>query len=242
MIEIIPAIDIIGGRCVRLSQGDYSKMKVYGADPYDTASAFFDNGASRLHLVDLDGAKASAPCNLKVLERLSSINGLAIEWGGGIKSDQALKDVLSAGADYAIIGSIAASKPELFVQWLEQYGAGRIVLGADVRNGRIAVKGWMEDGGIGLADMLEAFSSNGLKQVICTEISRDGMLSGPADELYISLRDRFPQMEFTVSGGISSMDDIRRMDALGLSRLIVGKAYYEGRITMEELGKWWQNA
>ncbi len=241
MIEVIPAIDIIDGRCVRLSQGDYGRSKTYGA-PLDMAKAFADAGASRVHLVDLDGAKASSPANLAVLEKIASLGALRSEWGGGIKSAQALRSVFDAGADWAIIGSIAALEPDLFAQWLQAFGPEKLILGADVKNARIAVKGWLEESALGIEDLLEKFRPCGLVQVICTDISKDGMLCGPSEEMYTQLKTRFPEMEFTVSGGISKNADIERIEELGLPRVIVGKAFYEGRITLKELAKWWQNA
>lgn len=241
MIEVIPAIDIIDGRCVRLSQGDYSSKKVYG-DPLDMAKAFADWGASRLHLVDLDGAKASAPENLRTLEKIASADLMACEWGGGIKSEEALRSVFNAGADFAIVGSVAALKPELFNAWLKVFGAEKLILGADIKNGKVAVKGWLEESALGIEELLGLFRENGLKQVICTDISRDGMLCGPSDKLYADLQAAFPEMEFTVSGGMSCAADIERVESLGLPRVIIGKAFYEGRITLKELSKWWQNA
>lgn len=241
MIEVIPAIDIIDGRCVRLSQGDYGRSKTYG-DPLDMAKAFAEAGASRVHLVDLDGAKASSPANLAVLEKIASLGALRSEWGGGIKSAQALRSVFDSGADWAIIGSIAALEPDLFAQWLQAFGPEKLILGADVKNARIAVKGWLEESALGIEDLLEKFRPCGLVQVICTDISKDGMLCGPSEEMYTQLKTRFPEMEFTVSGGISKNADIERIEELGLPRVIVGKAFYEGRITLKELSKWWQNA
>ena len=241
MIEVIPAIDIIEGRCVRLSQGDYGRSKVYG-DPLDMAKAFADAGAARIHLVDLDGAKASSPANLDVLERIASLGEMRSEWGGGIKSAQALRSVFDAGADYAIVGSIAALEPELFAGWLDAFGPDRIILGADVKNSRIAVKGWLEESALGIEELLEKFRPHSLVQVICTDISKDGMLCGPSEEMYTHLKDSFPEMDFTVSGGISCNADIERVQELGLPRVIVGKAFYEGRITIKELSRWWQNA
>lgn len=241
MIEVIPAIDIIDGRCVRLSQGDYGRSKTYG-DPLDMAKAFADAGASRVHLVDLDGAKASSPANLAILEKIASLGAMRSEWGGGIKSAQALRSVFDAGADWAIVGSIAALEPDLFAQWLQAFGPEKLILGADVKNARIAVKGWLEESALGIEDLLEKFRPCGLVQVICTDISKDGMLCGPSEEMYTQLKTRFPEMEFTVSGGTSKNADIERIEGLGLPRVIVGKAFYEGRITLKELAKWWQNA
>ena len=241
MIEVIPAIDIIDGRCVRLSQGDYNRSKVYG-DPLDMAKAFADAGAARVHLVDLDGAKASSPANLGVLERIASLGAMRTEWGGGIKSAEALHSVFDAGGDYAIVGSIAALEPDLFAGWLDAFGPEKLILGADVKNARIAVKGWLEESALSIEELLEKFRPHGLVQVICTDISKDGMLCGPSEEMYTKLKDSFPEMEFTVSGGMSCNADIERVQELGLPRVIVGKAYYEGRITLKELAKWWQNA
>ena len=240
-IEIIPAIDLIDGRCVRLSQGDYDRKKVYDASPLDMAKRYADCGVKRLHVVDLDGAKASKPMNLKVLEDVSRVAGLEIEWGGGIKSDEALKDIFNAGAAYAVVGSVASRQPELFQSWLEQYGGNRMVLGADVSNGKIAVNGWLETDEIGIEDLTERFLPYGLERCIVTEISRDGMLQGPATELYIALQNSFPDINFTVSGGVSSTDDIIKLDEAGLKSVIVGKAIYENRISLKFIEEWLRN-
>jgi len=239
MTELIPAIDIIQGRCVRLSKGDYSTGKVYG-DPIDMASAFADAGASSIHLVDLDGAKASEPCNLKILEKIANRDALQIEWGGGLKSAASIDSCFSAGASWAIIGSVAALEPELFMEWLEKYGADKIVFGADVRNGKLAVKGWLEEAGESLDNLLTKFCANSLDRVICTDISKDGMLCGPDLELYKKIASDFPNLNLTVSGGISGMDDIRAVNDAGLKSVIVGKAFYEGRITLQDMKSWWQ--
>ena len=241
MIDVIPAIDIIDGRCVRLSKGDYASEKVYG-EPLEMAKAFAGAGASRIHLVDLDGAKASSPANLRTLEKIAAEGSLKIEWGGGIKSPEALGQVFDAGADYAIVGSIAATSPELFKNWLNDFGPDRIILGADIKNGKIAVKGWLEESPTGICELIDGFLPFGLQQVVCTDISRDGMLCGPALALYRELAARYPSLRFTVSGGISCAADIREVEAAGLPAVIVGKAYYEGRITLAELEQWWQNA
>jgi len=232
MIEIIPAIDIIEGKCTRLSQGDYATQKNYGGDPAEWARAFADCGIRRLHLVDLEGAKASTPQNLRTLEKIASLGLLKLEWGGGIKDDDALTSVWNAGADWAIIGSIAAKEPGRMQGWLQTYGS-RIILGADVRNGKIAVSGWLEDSGIGLDNLIESFK--GLEQAIVTDISRDGMLQGPAFDIYKGLQERFPALKTIVSGGVSSMDDIRKADSMGLPGIIVGKAIYENRITLNDI-------
>lgn len=241
MIELIPAIDIIDGRCVRLSQGDYARQRTYDASPAEMGAAYAAAGIRRLHLVDLDGAKAAAPQNLDTLRALAALP-LDIEWGGGIKSAAALQAVFDAGARYAIIGSVAAQQPELMEAWLARYGGERIILGADVRGGRIAVNGWQEESPLTIDALIERFLPCGLTQLICTDISKDGMLQGPNQELYTRLQSAYPTVDITVSGGIGSMDDIRALDALGLRKVIIGKAIYENRITLNELQTWSQNA
>ena len=237
MIEIIPAIDIMSGRCVRLSQGDYGRSKVYDAQPLDMALAFQDAGISRLHLVDLDGAKQSAPANLKVLEQLASRTSLKIEWGGGIKSADALRSVFDSGAAYGICGSVAALKPELFREWLIAFGP-KVILGADIRDGKVAVNGWLDDTRLGIEELIDLFAGDGLDNVICTDISKDGMLQGPSFDLYKDLQQRYDAIDITVSGGISGLADIEKLEESGLRKVIVGKAIYEGRITIKDLERW----
>lgn len=239
MIQLIPAIDILGGRCVRLTRGDYAQAKTYDADPADMARRLADCGVTRLHLVDLDGARASTPCNLPVLEAVAHAVSCELEWGGGIASGDDLQRIFAAGATHAIVGSVAALQPALFQAWLDRYGA-RMILGADVRDGRIAVKGWIETAAVTARELIGRFS--GLREVICTDIRRDGMLQGPSDALYATLQQAFPAIDITVSGGIASMDDIRRLDSLGLRRAIVGKAIYENRIRLQDITQWSQNA
>ncbi|MGM9688042.1 MAG: 1-(5-phosphoribosyl)-5-[(5-phosphoribosylamino)methylideneamino]imidazole-4-carboxamide isomerase [Alloprevotella sp.] len=234
MIQIIPAVDLIDGRCVRLSQGDYARQTTYDADPADMVRRFADHGLQRIHVVDLDGAKASAPCNLRTLERMAAAAGAQIEWGGGLKSDEALRDTFNAGATWAVVGSLAARRPEVFAGWLDRFGPERMVLGADVREGKVSVSGWLEDLDLSIDDLVRRFLPHGLIQAICTDITRDGMLQGPSTELYTRLQEAFPAVSFCVSGGISSMHDIRRLNDLGLRRVIVGKALYEGRVTLAE--------
>ena len=242
MIEIIPAIDIMDGHCVRLQKGDYGKMKQYDASPVDQALMFRDAGTKRLHLVDLDGARSSAPVNLMTLEKVASASGLDIEWGGGLKSSDSVESCFNAGASRAICGSIAVTEPSLFREWMMRFGSSRIILGADARNGRIAVKGWLEESELSVEQIVERYLPDGLKQVVCTDISRDGMLQGPSFELYRTLQEKYKCVDFTVSGGISCMDDIEKLDAYGLRLVIVGKAYYEGRITLKDIERWSQNA
>ncbi|MCC8019771.1 MAG: 1-(5-phosphoribosyl)-5-[(5-phosphoribosylamino)methylideneamino]imidazole-4-carboxamide isomerase [Rikenellaceae bacterium] len=234
MIRIIPAIDIIGGKCVRLTQGDYARQTTYYYDPLDAALRFRDAGLDRLHIVDLDGAKHSAPRNLATLERLAARSGMAVQFGGGIKSGDALRSVLDSGADYAICGSIAVTDPDLLREWLARYG-DRLILGADVREGMVATHGWLKDSGTGVEELIASFTGDGLRRVICTDISRDGTLAGPNFELYRRLHEGFPAVEVIVSGGISSMDDILSLDGIGLPAVILGKAFYEGRVTIEDL-------
>lgn len=235
MIELIPAIDIIGGRCVRLSQGDYERQTTYDAEPADMVKRFADCGVKRVHVVDLDGAKAAQPENLPTLEKMAGIDGVSIEWGGGLKTETAVRQVFDAGAAYAIVGSVAAKQPDLFTTWLNAFGAERMLLGADVREGKVSVSGWQEDLNLGIEALIDTFQPHGLRQVICTDISRDGMLQGPSFDLYTQLQAAYPDIDFTVSGGISSMDDIRRLDSLNLRKVIIGKAIYEGRISLKEI-------
>ena len=242
MIEIIPAIDIIEGHCVRLQRGDYSSVKQYGSNPVDQALVFRDAGVRRLHMVDLDGARSSEPKNLRTLEAVASATGLDIEGGGGIKSEASLKSSFDAGATRAICGSVAVKNPDLFEDWLRVFSPEKIILGADARNGKVAVHGWLEESEMTLEQLVERFVPCGLKQVICTDISRDGMLQGPSFELYGYLQEKFADIDFTVSGGMSSMADIERLNEMNLRHVIVGKAYYEGRITIKDIEKWLQNA
>lgn len=235
MIEIIPAIDIIGGECVRLTQGDYSQKTVYYKNPADVALRYEDAGLRRIHLVDLDGAKASRPENLRVLEEVARRTGLDIQYGGGIKSTESLRSVLDAGANRAICGSIAVAQPALFGNWLDEFGPGHIILGADVKEGKVATHGWLETSHVGADELIRRFA--GLTQVICTDISKDGMLQGPSFDLYRALQDEFPDIDVTVSGGISSIGDIRRLDRMGLRSVIVGKALYEDKISLREISE-----
>ena len=235
MINVIPAIDLIDGKCVRLTKGDYNQKKQYDASPVDMALRYQDIGIRRMHLVDLDGAKSSSPKNLHVLEQIATHTSLDIEWGGGIKSDEALRDAFNAGANHLIIGSVAVSHPELFARWLDTYGGDRLVLGADVNNGRVAINGWLEESEQTIENLIDRFVPHGLREVICTDIAKDGMLQGPTFDLYARLQAAYPEQDIIVSGGISKMDDIRRLDEMNLRHVIVGKAIYEGRITLEEL-------
>ena len=237
-IEIIPAIDIIEGRCVRLSQGDYDRRKVYDESPVDMAKRYADCGVKRIHVVDLDGAKSSSPKNLKVLEKMAVGASVEIEWGGGVKSEESLRALFDYGATYAIVGSVAAREPMLFAEWLARFGGDKMVLGADVRNGKVSVNGWLEDLAVTIEELIDGFLPMGLSQVVCTDITRDGMLQGPTDELYVKLQSRYLSVDFTVSGGIGSMADIKRLNEKGLRKVIVGKAIYENRITLKDIERW----
>ncbi len=238
MIEILPAIDIIGGKCVRLTKGDYNSVKRYDADPVDMVKRYVDSGFRRIHVVDLDGARQSSPCNLLVLERMASVSGVRIEWGGGLKSQQAVDDSFNAGASYLVVGSLAVKSPELFAGWLQRYGADIMVLGADAdTDGKVAVNGWEEKSGFTIENLIDRFVPEGLAQVIATDISCDGMLRGPSFGLYSRLMAEYPEVIFTASGGISSIADIERLESEGMPRVIVGKAIYENRISLRELEK-----
>lgn len=240
-MELIPAIDLIDGRCVRLTQGDYADKKVYEQNPVDMAKMYADCGVRRLHVVDLDGAKAKEPCNLRVLEQLATETTLDIEWGGGIKSTDALRAAINAGANRVICGSVAVDNRELFAEWLQNYGAAHVILGADVRGRNVATHGWLKESQVSIDEIIGWFLPFGLKQLICTDISKDGMLQGPNFPLYVELKESFPTVDTTLSGGISSMDDIRKAHELGLHSVIIGKAIYEGRITLKDLEQWLQN-
>ncbi len=237
MITVIPAIDMIDGECVRLTCGDYSQKSSYYKDPLEVALRYEDCGLRRLHMVDLDGAKSKHPVNLKVVERVATRTSLDIQLGGGIKTRDALRDVFNAGASRAICGSVAVTEPELFEEWLTEFGASKIILGADTRVGKVAISGWLESSEVGVEQIIERFAASGLSQVICTDIAKDGMLQGPSTPLYISLQERFPLIDITVSGGISSVGDIVALDEHNLRSVIVGKAIYEGRISFDELAK-----
>ena len=241
MIKITPAIDLIEGRCVRLTRGDYLQKTVYDGSPVDVARSYADCGVERIHLVDLDGAKLGSPQNLRTLEAIAKAVSCELEWGGGLGSDEALKGAFDAGATHAVIGSVAVRQPDLLEAWLKQYGA-KIILGADVRDERIAISGWRDSSPLGIEDLVSRFLPMGLQECIVTEISRDGMLQGPAASLYVRLQREFPTLSFTVSGGIGSMSDIHMLDALHLRKVIVGKAIYENHITLEDIKSWSQSA
>jgi phosphoribosylformimino-5-aminoimidazole carboxamide ribotide isomerase len=235
MIEVIPAIDIIDGKCVRLTQGDYSQKKVYNERPLEVARQFEDAGLRRLHLVDLDGAKAGAVKNWKVLETLAGKTGLVIDFGGGIKTEKDVEIVFGSGAALATVGSVAVKDGERFVRWLERFGAERFLLGADVKGEKIAVGGWLETTDIWIYDFIQGYMEKGVRQIFCTDVSKDGLLQGPALELYRNIVGKFPELHFIASGGVSGIDDVRRLEEAGCTGVIIGKAIYEGKISLQEL-------
>lgn len=234
MIELIPAIDLIEGKCVRLSQGDYDTKKVYG-DPVEMARMMEEKGVRRLHLVDLDGAKSRHVVNEKVLREICQATGLTVDFGGGIKTQDDLDKVFDAGAAMATAGSIAVTSPTTVYSWIEKYGAERIVLGADVREGKISINGWKEDSVIELMPFLEDYIQRGIRNVLCTDISKDGMLQGPNIGLYRDIMQHFPECHLIASGGVSCEEDIRALEEAGIPAVVFGKAIYEGRINLDTL-------
>jgi phosphoribosylformimino-5-aminoimidazole carboxamide ribotide isomerase len=237
MIELIPAIDIIDGKCVRLTKGDYNQKTVYNDSPTDVARQFEDMGFKRLHVVDLDGAKSKHIVNDHVLKAITDATNLKVDFGGGLKTDDDLKKAFEAGASMVTIGSIAVTKPELFLSWLEEHGADKLILGADVRNGKISINGWKEDSAEELLPFLKQYVDHGVKNVLCTEISKDGTLQGPAIELYRQIMDAYPTLHLIASGGVGCTNDIHNLNDSGIPAVVFGKAFYEGKINIEEL---WQ--
>lgn len=235
MIEIIPAIDIIDGKCVRLSQGDYEQKKVYNENPLEVAKMFESVGVKRLHLVDLDGAKAKHIVNYKVLERIATNTTLTIDFGGGLKSDDDLRIAFECGAKMVTGGSVAVKDRETFLSWIAKFGSDRIILGADVKDKKIAVGGWLETTNLDLFPFVEKYKEEGINKIICTDISKDGMLAGPSIELYKEILQEFPDLYLIASGGVSSMNDIEQLQEANLPAVITGKAIYEGKIKLNEL-------
>lgn len=238
MIELIPAIDIIGGKCVRLTKGDYDTQKVYNEDPVAVAREFEEYGFKRLHMVDLDGARSKHVVNYRVLERIASATNLTIDFGGGIKTDEDIRIATESGAHMVTVGSVAVTSPQLFLNWLQRLGSERIILGADVKNGRISINGWKEDSQDELIPFLENYIRQGVNKVLCTEISKDGTLQGPATALYQEVMKHFPQCHLIASGGVSSLDDLKGLDRAGIPAVVFGKAIYEGRIQLKDLALW----
>ena len=236
-MTIIPAIDIIDGKCVRLSKGDFNTSKIYGDNPLEMAKMFADAGLKRLHLVDLDGARSRHIVNTRTLESIAGNTDLIIDFGGGVKSRRDIDTAFDCGASMVIVGSTAITDRELMYEWIEEFGEDRIILGADVRNGLISVNGWKEDSDLKLDDFLKEYRAKGITRVLCTDINRDGMLQGPATELYRSILRDFPGIKLIASGGVSSIEDLIELRKEGLYEAIVGKAYYEGKITLKQLAE-----
>lgn len=236
-IEIIPAIDLIDAKCVRLSQGDYNQKTVYNENPLEVAKMFENAGITRLHLVDLDGAKAKHIINHKVLENIATKTNLIIDFGGGLKSDKDLEIAFNSGAHMVTGGSIAVKEKDTFLNWLEKYGSEKIILGADAKNGNIAVGGWLETTSLPVIEFISEFHKKGITKVISTDISRDGMLSGPSFELYKEIMDNLPEVGIIASGGIATIDEILKLDEMGVPGVITGKAIYENRISLKEIEK-----
>lgn len=235
MIELIPAIDIIDGKCVRLTKGDYDQKTIYNEDPVSQAIEFQRLGFRRLHIVDLDGAKSKHIVNDAVLKAITQATDLTVDFGGGIKSEADIEKAFVAGAHMVTIGSVAVTEPETFLGWLSKYGTDRIILGADVRNGMVSINGWKEDSSEALLPFLEKYINAGVRNVLCTEISKDGTLAGPAIELYRKVMNQYPHLHLIASGGVSCNADICQLENNGIPAVVFGKAYYEGKIDIKEL-------
>jgi phosphoribosylformimino-5-aminoimidazole carboxamide ribotide isomerase len=234
-MQIIPAIDLIDGKCVRLTEGDYAQKKIYNEDPLEVAKAFEGVGLMRLHLVDLDGAKAGEVVNWKVLEKIANQTALQIDFGGGIKKEATLKTVFETGASYATIGSLAVNNRIVFEEWIERFGANAFMLGADVYKEKIAIGGWIEKTNMDVYEFMESYINKGIGQFFCTDIEKDGKLAGPSTALYQKIIKQFPELHLIASGGVSNIEDLKLLRAIGCSGAIVGKAIYENRITLKEL-------
>ncbi len=235
MITIIPAIDVIDGQCVRLRQGDFKSKTIYADDPLEMAQRFEKAGIQRLHLVDLDGAKQRQIVNATVLHKIAAATRLQIDFGGGVQSDADIAKAFECGARQITAGSVAVKNPQMVRAWIERYGAHRIILGADVRDNRIAISGWQEASTLNLDDFIRQYSEQGIQTVICTDISRDGQMQGPAFNLYKRIKNEFPNLEVIASGGVTHIDDIRRLSDTGIDGVIIGKALYENKIQLHEL-------
>lgn len=236
-MEIIPAIDIIEGKCVRLTQGDYSQKKIYNENPLEIAKEFEDAGLKRLHLVDLDGAKEGKVRNWKVLETLAGKTALVIDFGGGVKTEKDVEIIFDSGARFATIGSMAVKQEETFIQWLKKFGADKFLLGADVKDEKIAVHGWQETTDIWIYDFIQKYMAEDVTQIFCTDVAKDGALEGPSIDLYKNIIQKFPGLHFIASGGVSSIDDVYQLEDINCKGVIIGKAIYEGRIKLSELKK-----
>lgn len=240
-MQIIPAIDVIDGKCVRLTQGDYSQKKIYNENPLDVAKSFEDIGIKRLHLVDLDGAKKGQVVNLHILERIATSTALTIDFGGGIKTETDIRSVFNGGASIATIGSIAVKNKNLFFEWVQKFGAEKILLGADVKKDKIAIGGWLETTDVTIYEFIQQNLEKGVNTVFCTDIAKDGLLQGPSIELYKKIKEKFPSLHLIASGGVSSLKDLELLKEINCSGAIVGKAIYEGKITMKQLMQYIDN-
>lgn len=238
MIEIIPAIDVIDGKCVRLSQGDYQTQKIYSESPVDVAKEFENAGITRLHMVDLDGAKQGRIINLKTLELIVSLTKLKIDFGGGIKTKENVQSVLNAGAAMINIGSVAVKQPALVEDWIKEFGTDKILLGADVKDENIMINGWQQAANINIINYISSYLNKGLENIFCTDISKDGLLQGTSIKLYKKILASFPELNLIASGGVSDIGDIEALDEIGCSGVIIGKALYEGRIQLKQLKKY----
>lgn len=237
MIEIIPAIDVIEGKCVRLKQGDFSQKKIYNENPLEVAQEFEAHGLQRLHIVDLDGAKIGKVTNLRVLEEIAENTNLTIDFGGGIKTDEDIRSVFDAGAKMASIGSVAVKEPEKFNARLEKYGSEKILLGADVKDGKVAINGWQTTTELELIPFLKKYYAKGVRKVFVTDISKDGLLEGSAKDLYAEILENLPRLHLIASGGIDSIEDIAKLEKIGCAGAIIGKAIYEDRISLTKLSR-----
>lgn len=235
MIELVPAIDVIDGKCVRLTKGDYNNKTTYNDSPLDLAIRFESLGFRRLHMVDLEGAKSKHVVNIETLKKITDSTNLKVDFGGGIKTEDDIKLAFDNGASMVTVGSVAVTHRQLFMKWLDQFGAERIILGADVRNGKVSINGWKEDTTEDIVSFLKYYVGKGVKNVLCTDISKDGMLSGPAFSLYQSILASFPEINLIASGGVSNVDDIKKLEEKGVHSVVFGKAIYEGRINIETL-------
>lgn len=236
-MKIIPAIDVIEGKCVRLTQGDYTQKKIYHEDPLDVALSFQEAGLSHLHLIDLDGAKTGKVQNWDVIQRITKGTKLNVDFGGGIKTTEEIKRLIDLGIQQVNLGSVAVKDPQKVTEWLDQFGQDAIILSADVKEENISISGWQEGSGINLVTFLRDYVARGIKHVTCTDIGTDGMLTGPNVELYKKVLLSFPQLHLIASGGVSNLDDLEELKQIGVDGVIVGKAIYEGRITLEQLTK-----
>ena len=236
-MEIIPAIDIIDGKCVRLTQGDYNQKKIYNEHPLEVAQQFEDAGLKRLHLVDLDGAKAGQVRNWKVLESITGKTSLVVDFGGGVKTDKDVQIIFDSGGAFVTVGSIAVKDEETFVSWLKKWGAGQFLLGADVKDEKIAVHGWQETTDVWIYDFIQKYLEHDVRQIFCTDVAKDGALQGPSIELYKNIIQKYPELHFIASGGVSNIDDVYQLQDINCKGVIIGKAIYEGRISLKELKK-----